>query len=305
MNGGSLNVCGGVNVGLIWAQTPDGVIGAGNAIPWRLSEDMAHFKATTLGHPVVMGRKTWDSLPSRFRPLPGRPNIVLTRHPQWAAQGSERAGSIAEALEFAAASLPGHAAPSCTAWVIGGGEIYRAALDHATMLSVTEVDVMVDGDVYAPAVDASWTVSGDTGWQSSTSGLRYRIRRYARLRSSRRGRQPSEPGSVRVEDDQQVAHERYVSDADDHLEDRPAGWRLDVELGLGRVHRHDCLASFDPLTSGLVQLDDFGVRHPHSVLRQAQFQACHVGASLLYRVPVTSAAIGCGYRPRTRPAPAA
>ena len=159
-----------MNVGLIWAQTPDGVIGAGNAIPWRLPEDVAHFKATTLGHPVVMGRKTWESLPPRFRPLAGRRNIVVSRDPQWAAEGAERAGSIAEALE--------QAAPSSTAWVIGGGDIYRAALAHATMLSVTEVDAPVDGDVYAPAVDPSWTVSADTGWQSSTSGLRYRIRRY-------------------------------------------------------------------------------------------------------------------------------
>lgn len=167
-----------MNVGLIWAQTPDGVIGAGNAIPWRLPEDVAHFKATTLGYPVVMGRKTWESLPPRFRPLAGRRNIVVTRDPQWVAEGAERAGSIAEALEFAATSLPEQAAPSGTAWVIGGGDIYRAALAHATMLSVTEVDAPVDGDVYAPAVDASWIVGDDTGWQSSTSGLRYRIRRY-------------------------------------------------------------------------------------------------------------------------------
>jgi dihydrofolate reductase len=166
-----------VNVGLIWAQTPDGVIGAGNAIPWRLAEDVAHFKATTLGCPVVMGRKTWESLPPRFRPLAGRRNIVVTRDPQWIAEGAERAGSIAEALEFAATSWPEQAAPPRT-WVIGGGEIYRAALAHATMLSVTEVDAPVEGDVYAPAVDASWAVSADTGWQSSTSGLRYRIRRY-------------------------------------------------------------------------------------------------------------------------------
>jgi dihydrofolate reductase len=167
-----------MNVGLIWAQTPDGVIGADNAIPWRLAEDVAHFKATTLGCPVVMGRKTWESLPPRFRPLAGRRNIVVTRDPRWVADGAERAGSIAEALEFAATSLPEQAAPSCT-WVIGGGEIYRAALAHATMLSVTEVDAPVEGDVYAPAVDASWAVGEDTGWQSSTSGLRYRIRRYA------------------------------------------------------------------------------------------------------------------------------
>lgn len=170
-----------MNVGLIWAQTPDCVIGADNAIPWRLPEDTAHFKAATLGHPVVMGRKTWDSLPPRFRPLAGRRNIVVTRDPQWATEGAERAGSIADALDLAAASSPEQTAPAAsTAWVIGGGEIYRAALEHATMLSVTEVDATVDGDVYAPAVDASWTVSGDSGWQSSMSGLQYRIRQYTR-----------------------------------------------------------------------------------------------------------------------------
>lgn len=169
-----------MNVGLIWAQTPDGVIGADNAIPWRLPEDMAHFKATTLGHPVVMGRKTWESLPSRFRPLADRRNIVMTRDPRWGAEGADRAGSIAEALGLAVTSLPRQVAATRTAWVIGGGEVYRAALEHATMLSVTEVDAMVDGDVYAPAVDASWTVGGDSGWQSSTSGMRYRVRRYTR-----------------------------------------------------------------------------------------------------------------------------
>ncbi|WP_030257376.1 dihydrofolate reductase [Streptomyces violens] len=167
-----------MNVGLIWAQTLDGVIGADNAIPWRLPEDLAHFKATTLGHPVVMGRKTWDSLPPRFRPLPGRRNIVVTRDPQWAADGAERAGSIAQALELAAEPLD-PAAPAA-AWVIGGGEIYRAALQYATTLSVTEVDSTVDGDTYAPTPDPTWQVAEDKGWQSSTSGLRYRIRIYNR-----------------------------------------------------------------------------------------------------------------------------
>ncbi|MER5485052.1 dihydrofolate reductase [Streptomyces sp. NPDC002812] len=161
-------------VGLIWAQSSDRVIGADNGIPWRLPEDMAHFKATTLGHPVVMGRKTWDSLPARFRPLAGRRNIVVTRDPEWAAEGAEHAGSIPEALEIAAAS----AAPAC--WVIGGGEVYRAALAHAVMLSVTEVDTQVVGDTHAPELDPAWTVAEDGGWQSSVTGLRYRIRTYAR-----------------------------------------------------------------------------------------------------------------------------
>jgi dihydrofolate reductase len=160
-----------VIVGLIWAQTPDGVIGAGNAIPWRLPEDMAHFKATTLGHPVVMGRRTWDSLPARFRPLPGRRNIVVTRDPRWSADGAERAGSVAAALELAAPE---------TVWVIGGGEIYRAAMEYATTLSVTEVDTTVDGDTYAPVPDSRWEVTEETGWRSSASGPRYRVRGYTR-----------------------------------------------------------------------------------------------------------------------------
>ncbi|MCX4667593.1 dihydrofolate reductase [Streptomyces sp. NBC_01381] len=163
---------------MIWAQNPDGVIGAGNAIPWRVPEDMAHFKATTLGHPVVMGRKTWDSLPPRFRPLDGRRNIVVTRDPQWVGEGAEPAGSISEALELAGEPLES-AAPTAT-WVIGGGEIYRAALEYATMLWVTEVDSTVDGDSYAPTLGPTWKVVEDKGWQSSTSGLRYRIRAYSR-----------------------------------------------------------------------------------------------------------------------------
>ncbi|MER5782124.1 dihydrofolate reductase [Streptomyces mobaraensis] len=167
------------SVGLIWAQARDGVIGAGNAIPWHLPEDLAHFKAVTLGHPVVMGRRTWDSLPPRFRPLPGRRNIVVTRDPDWAAEGAERAGSVAEALRRAA-SGPRDASAPAEVWVIGGGEIYRAALEHATALAVTEVDTAVDGDTYAPAVDGSWTLTEDTGWRSSASGLRYRMRGYVR-----------------------------------------------------------------------------------------------------------------------------
>ncbi|MDF3143044.1 MULTISPECIES: dihydrofolate reductase [unclassified Streptomyces] len=167
-----------MDIGLIWAQTLDGVIGADNAIPWRLPEDMAHFKATTLGHPVIMGRKTWDSLPARFRPLPGRRNIVVTRDPLWTAEGAQRAGSIDTALELAAESP--EPTGTAAAWVIGGGEIYRAALPYARTLSVTEVDAPLSGDTYAPPLDPTWRITEDTGWRCSTTGLRHRIRRYTR-----------------------------------------------------------------------------------------------------------------------------
>ncbi|WBB59516.1 dihydrofolate reductase [Streptomyces sp. WMMC500] len=163
-----------MNVGLIWAQARGGVIGADNAVPWRLPEDMAHFRAATLGHPVVMGRRTWDSLPSRFRPLPGRRNVVVTRDPRWAADGAVRAGSVDRALESAAGG------PGATVWVIGGGEVYRAALPHATTLSVTEVDTAVAGDTYAPAPGPEWRLAEDGGWQLSRTGLRYRIRTFTR-----------------------------------------------------------------------------------------------------------------------------
>ncbi|WP_435060073.1 dihydrofolate reductase [Streptomyces sp. bgisy060] len=168
-----------VHIGLIWAQSTSGVIGADNGIPWRLPEDMAHFKATTLGQPVIMGRKTWDSLPARFRPLPGRRNVVVTRDPQWAAEGAERAGSIDTALALVSES-PAPAGGAATAWVIGGGEVYRAALPYARTLSVTEVDTPVTGDTHAPPIEPAWQITADTGWLRSTSELRYRIRSYTR-----------------------------------------------------------------------------------------------------------------------------
>ncbi|MQY29718.1 dihydrofolate reductase [Nocardia aurantia] len=159
-----------MRVGLIWAQTTDGVIGAGNTIPWRLPEDSAHFKNLTWGHPVVMGRRTWDSLPDRFRPLPGRRNIVITRQPDWAADGAERADSLESALALA---------DTDNVWVAGGGEIYRAALGRATELHVTEVDADIAGDAYAPAIGPDWRAE-DGPWTTSRTGLRYRFRRYTR-----------------------------------------------------------------------------------------------------------------------------
>src|SRR5699024_1639276 len=88
-------------LGMIWAQAHGGVIGAGGAMPWHLPEDLAHFKATTAGHPVIMGRATWDSLPPRFRPLPGRRNIVVTRDPRWSAEGAQACRTPDEAVHAA------------------------------------------------------------------------------------------------------------------------------------------------------------------------------------------------------------
>ena len=101
-----------MKLNLIFARARNGVIGNNNALPWHLPEDMAHFKRSTLGCPVIMGRKTWDSLPARFRPLPGRLNVVVTRQPDWQADGAV----VANSLEAACAACP----PDSTAWVIGG-----------------------------------------------------------------------------------------------------------------------------------------------------------------------------------------
>jgi dihydrofolate reductase len=137
-----------MKLNLIYARAANGVIGKDNTIPWRLPEDMAHLKRTTMGSPVIMGRKTWDSLPQKFRPLPGRVNIVTTRQADWSAPGALRAGTIEEAV-----ALCGDAE---VAWVIGGAEIYAAAMPLAHGAIVTEIDAVFEGDTYAPELGPGW-----------------------------------------------------------------------------------------------------------------------------------------------------
>jgi dihydrofolate reductase len=161
------------SVALIWAQARNRVIGARGELPWHLPEDLALFRRLTTGSTVVMGRRTWESLPERFRPLPGRTNVVLTSDPRWWAQGAYRAGSVADVLG-AHESL----------WVIGGGAVYAAFLPHADRLVVTDVDASVDGDTWAPSLDSEWRAVARTpydGWSLSASGgLRYAVTEYRR-----------------------------------------------------------------------------------------------------------------------------
>ncbi|QTX05033.1 dihydrofolate reductase [Agromyces archimandritae] len=190
-------------IGLIWAQTADRIIGAGGRMPWHVPEDLAHFKELTLGAPVVMGRKTWESLSPRFRPLPGRRNIVVTRDPAWSAAGAEHAASIDAALALAgsgsakpggtdtdaagpgaADTAEGSSAPAV--WVIGGGEVYRQAIGRADVVEVTELDLEVAGDTRAPELDASWreiALDPADGWLTSRTGIRYRFRTFTRGRT--------------------------------------------------------------------------------------------------------------------------
>lgn len=159
-------------LGLVWAQSTSGVIGRGGDIPWRVPEDLARFKEVTVGHTVVMGRLTWESLPARVRPLPGRRNVVLSRRADVVADGAEVVGSLEAAL---ADSEP-------ETWVIGGEQVYLLALPHATRCEVTEIDIDLrreDDDAVAPVLDESW--KGETGeWQLSRSGIRYRFHSYRR-----------------------------------------------------------------------------------------------------------------------------
>jgi len=130
---------------LIAAVTRNGVIGRDGALPWRLPEDMAHFRRQTAGCPVIMGRRTWESLPPKFRPLPGRHNIVVSRRPDWQPEGATAAADLDAALAAAGA------APRV--FVIGGAQLYSAALPRADELLLTEVDAELDGDAHFPAWD--------------------------------------------------------------------------------------------------------------------------------------------------------
>ena len=157
-------------VGLIWAQSTSGVIGRDNGIPWRLPEDQARFKDLTVGHTVVMGRLTWESLPAKVRPLPGRRNVVVTRQADYMADGAEVATTLTDALT------------GDESWVIGGEQVYALALPIATRCEVTEVEIDLprqDADAVAPVLDEAW--AGTTGeWLTSSSGLRYRYHSYRR-----------------------------------------------------------------------------------------------------------------------------
>jgi dihydrofolate reductase len=153
-----------MKLGLIYARARNGVIGKDGGMPWHLPEDLAHFKQVTLGSPVIMGRKTWDSLPPRFRPLPGRTNIVVTRQADWQAQGATRAGSLPEAISMCAGQAG--------AWVIGGAQIYAQAMPLASTAEVTEIDADFDGDVFAPPLGPDWTETAREA-HASANGVQY------------------------------------------------------------------------------------------------------------------------------------
>jgi dihydrofolate reductase len=164
-------------LGVVWAQTSTGAIGRDGGMPWHLPEDLKHFSRLTSGHPVIMGRKTWDSFPDRFRPLPGRTNLVITRQEDWGgtpqADGAVAVKSLDDALlesQFA----PGHE----MVWIIGGGETFTQSLDLADVAVITTIDTSAEGDTFAPELGYDWTAGAslpEDGWLTAENGTRYRI----------------------------------------------------------------------------------------------------------------------------------
>jgi dihydrofolate reductase len=161
-----------MTVSLVAAVARGGVIGRDGGIPWRIPEDMARFRELTMGHAVVMGRRTWESLPDQFRPLPGRDNVVVTRNSDWSAQGADRAGSVEDALELL------ESAPRV--FVIGGGEIYAAALPFSDELLLTEIDAEIEGDTTFPRWDRDEFEEIERRERVTEGGTRFAFVRYVR-----------------------------------------------------------------------------------------------------------------------------
>jgi dihydrofolate reductase len=163
-----------LKISLVAAVARGGVIGREGTIPWRISEDARRFREMTIGHPVVMGRRTWESLPDRFRPLPGRRNVVVTRNPEWREDGAERAGSLEDAL--------GLLADAERVSVIGGAQLYADALPLADELLLTEIDLAVEGDTFFPEWDRAAFEEVAREQQVSEDGIPFAFVTFARKR---------------------------------------------------------------------------------------------------------------------------
>lgn len=159
---------------LIAAVARNGVIGRGGALPWHLGADMAHFRDVTRGCPVMMGRRTWDSLSPRYRPLPGRANIVVSRRAGWTAEGAQAAPSLQAALRLAQLRLDA----SRRVFVIGGAQLYREAMPLADVLELTEVHADVDGDTLFPFWDRAAFDEVQREPQSAEDGLAFDFATY-------------------------------------------------------------------------------------------------------------------------------
>ena len=161
-----------MTLALIASVSRNGTIGRGNALVWDEPADKQFFKRTTMGCPVVMGRKTWDSLPERFRPLPGRRNVVVTRQPGWNAAGAEVAHSLDDALA--------RVADSQKVFLIGGAELFAQAIEKADELVLTEIDREIDGDTFFPRWERAEFDEVSSEPHVTADGVHYRFAIYRR-----------------------------------------------------------------------------------------------------------------------------
>ena len=161
-----------MKLAMICAMSRNGVIGKDNGLPWNLPGDLKHFKQTTLGCPIIMGRKTWDSI---GHPLPGRTNIIVTRSSEIVSDGIEIARSFRTALDLAKSNLTSESTTEI--FVIGGAEIYKEAFPLASRLYLTRVDSFIDGDTYLEGFEeADWIeISSKSFKAASTEGHNYSI----------------------------------------------------------------------------------------------------------------------------------
>lgn len=172
-------------IGMVWAQSLNGVIGRDGDMPWHVPEDLQHFKKVTMDQVLVMGRKTWSSFPDSVRPLPGRTSIVVSEtfsedpsDPKLHEDNVHVTGDLRSGLELAGELKTGH-----KIWVIGGGSLYDQALEVTTVVERSVFNLNVDGDTFAPELDDSWTLKTQdpaNGWHMSESSVQYRFERWER-----------------------------------------------------------------------------------------------------------------------------
>lgn len=174
-------------IGMVWAQSLDGVIGLDGAMPWHVPEDLQHFKHVTLNHVLVMGRRTWESFPASVRPLPQRVSVVVSgkfandpsQDPKLADDDVHVVSDLQSGLELA-----DQLKTSPMIWVVGGGSIYDQAKDVAAVVERSVFNISVDGDTYAPELDDSWQLVSQEpvdGWHTSSTGVQYRFERWERV----------------------------------------------------------------------------------------------------------------------------
>ncbi|KFI59644.1 dihydrofolate reductase [Bifidobacterium gallicum] len=168
------------SLNMIWAEAFDrdgrpGAIGFNGGMPWHLPEDLKHFKELTVSHPIIMGRRTWEALNPKYRPLPNRDNIVVSRSKDFDATGAVVVDNIDDALDIARQeAIPDDGLDRSEIWVIGGAQLFEQLLPLASKICITEIDMPVDADTYAPAIsplvkDGLWEVAEGSGWKTPSN----------------------------------------------------------------------------------------------------------------------------------------